>query len=504
MKKYFITPLAFAVTLLCSAQQKNSLLDQSFWKNAPDVAAVKAEIEKGNSPAANNANAFDVTTIAINSNAPTETVKFLLEQKGNPVTKLTHDSRIYLHWAANKGNIDIVNYLLSKGSDINLEDSKGETPLTFAASNGQTNPKIYDAFFKAGIDPKQKYKDGVTLLLKAIASDTNLTLADYLSTKGLSLNDTDNNGSTAFDYAARTGNIPFLKTLLSKGVKPTEAALLIAAQGSRRETTPLAAYQFLVEELKINPKATNKSNENVLHLVANKSNQLEIINYFTAKGVDPNAKDNDGNTPLLLASAGNDIEVVKQFSITTNNINAQNAKKESALTLAVKSGSPEIFNYLLSKGADLSVVDKDGYTLGYYLIQSYRPQSTERRGPQTGNESKSDPFQAKITIFKDKGFNLASPQKDGSTLYHFAVVKNDLALIEKLAELKIDINTKNNDGLTALHKAAMLAKDETILKYLVANGAQKDSKTEFDETAYLLAKENETLTKKNIDLEFLK
>ena len=147
MKKNFFISLALAATLFVSAQQKNPLLEQSFWKTAPDVNAVKAEIAKGNSPSASTPNAFDVTVMAINNDAPAATIKFLLEQPGNEVTKSTHDNRIYLHWAANKGNVEIVEYLIAKGSDINLEDSKGETPLTFAAVSGQPNTAIYDAFF---------------------------------------------------------------------------------------------------------------------------------------------------------------------------------------------------------------------------------------------------------------------------------------------------------------------------------------------------------------------
>jgi uncharacterized protein len=42
------------------------------------------------------------------------------------------------------------------------------------------------------------------------------------------------------------------------------------------------------------------------------------------------------------------------------------------------------------------------------------------------------------------------------------------------------------------------------MNYLISIGAKKDIKTEFDETAYALAKENETLTKNNISVEFLK
>jgi ankyrin repeat protein len=260
----------------------------------------------------------------------------------------------------------------------------------------------------------------------------------------------------------------------------------------------------LVEELKIKPTTSSKSGETVLHFLANKPNQTEIITYFLSKGVDPNQADKEGNTPLMLAAAGRETATLEQLIAVTKNINAQNLKKESALTFAVKSGTPEAITQLLNHNADITVTDKDGNNLGYYLIQSYRPQTGGGRGPEAANSPKQDPFDAKIKILQDKGFVLSTPQKDGNTLYHLAVIKNDLNLLKKLADLKIDSNAKNNDGLTALHKAAMIAKDDTILKYLISIGAQKDSKTEFDETPYTLAKENETLTKKKTDLEFLK
>ena len=492
MKKNFFLSLALTTALFVNAQQKNTLLDASFWKTAPDVNTVKAEIAKGNNPAEANANAFDVTTLAINNDAPLASIKFLLDQPGNPVSKSTHDNRIYLHWAAYRGNTELVQYLISKGSDINLEDSHGTTPLVFAATNGQFDPTLYEAFFKAGINPKKKYKDGENLLLLAIPSDKDLKLTDYLITKGLSLKDVDNNGSTAFDYAAKIGNITLLKKLLDRKVKYTDNALLIATQGNRRETTSLDAYKFLVEELKLKPTVTGKSGENVLHLLAGKPNQKEIISYFLSKGVDANKVNNDGNTPFMIAAGARENGSLEVLLPVAKNINLQNAKGESALTMAVKSGTPDAVALLLGKGADVNVKDKDGNNLGFYLVQSYRP------------DPKQDTFDTKAKLLQEKGLNLAAPQKDGSTLYHFAAAKNDLSLLKKLAPLNIDVNAKNKDGITALHKAAMVAKDDIVLKYLLSIGAKKDVKTEFDESAYALAKENESLTKQNISIEFLK
>lgn len=505
MKKNLFISFALAATLFVSAQQKNTLLEQSFWKTSPDVSAVQAEIAKGNNPAASTANAFDAVVMAINNDAPAATIKFLLEQPGNEVTKSTHDNRIYLHWASNKGNVEIVQYLIAKGSDLNLEDSKGETPLTFAAVSGQTNTTLYEAFFKAGIDPKKKYKDGLNLLLMSIPSDKNLVLSSYFATKGMSLKDTDTDGNTAFNYAARSGNQILLKSLLEKGVKYTDNALIFAAQGSRRDATSLETYKYLVEDLKIKPTTTSKSGETVLHLLASKPNQTETINYFLSKGVDANKADNEGNTPLMVAASARDTAALELLLPIVKNKNAQNNKGESALTMSIKLGTPEAATLLLDKGADVKVLDKDGNNLGFYLIQSYRPQmGGMSRNPESSNAPKQDPFAAKTKSLQDKGLNLAAPQKDGNTLYHIAVIKNDMTILKKIADLNIDINAKNKDGLTALHKAAMISKDDVILKYLVSIGAKKEINTEFDESPYSLAKENETLTKKNVSIEFLK
>lgn len=501
MKRFFLLSLALSA-LTATAQQKNTLLNQDFWKNKPTTAAVQTEINNGNDPAQFNANSFDPTTLAINNDAPLETIKFLLEQKGNGVNKITHDARTYLHWAAYKGNAELVKYLISKGYDLNIEDSHGYTPLPFAAVNGIPNIDVYEAFFNAGIDVKKKYSNGANLLLLSVANDKDLTVTSYLVTKKLSIKDTDNAGANVFDYAARTGNIENLKKLLEKGIKPTQNALLIAAQGARRSANSIELYKYLVDDLKIPATATGKDGENVLHYLVRKPNQAEIIAYFINKGVDTNKADKEGNTPLILAASGKDTAVVNAILSKSNNINAVNAKGESALTAAVRGGSAEIVSILLDKKADINVLDKDGNNLAFYLIQSYRPQMPSGDEKSALSPEKDD-FTSKMKLLQDKGFNFASVQKDGSTLYHLAVAKNDVALFKKLANIKQDINAKNKAGLTPLHKAALIAKDDAVLKYLVGAGAKKNIVTEFDETPYSLAKENDYLKKNNVSIDFL-
>src|SRR5690606_35747288 len=103
-----------------------------------------------------------------------------------------------------------------------------------------------------------------------------------------------------------------------------------------------------------------------------------------------------------------------------------------------------------------------------------------------------------------KGLDITKPQANGNTLYHLAVANGDMELLEFVANHKGDVNTKNKEGLTPLHLAAMKAQDDKTLKYLLQLGAEKDVVTDFEETAFDLASENEILKQQKISIDFLK
>ncbi|MFL0353265.1 ankyrin repeat domain-containing protein [Xanthomarina sp. GH4-25] len=174
-----------------------------------------------------------------------------------------------------------------------------------------------------------------------------------------------------------------------------------------------------------------------------------------------------------------------------DDINLVNKKGESALTLAVENNSNKIVELLIEKKANVSVLDANGNNLAYYLIHSF-------------NSEKIKDFELKASLLKSHGLDLTSNQTNGNTLYHLAVEKNNLDLIQWVPNDKVDINAKNKEGNTALHLAAMNAKNTDILKYLVSKGAKLNEVTEFEETAFDLASENEILKTNNISIDFLK
>ena len=488
MKKSFLFTLLLATSLYANAQD-NTLLSGDFWKGKPTIEAIKGEIAKGNNPAEQNAGFHDPVTMAINNRISNDAIKFLIEQEGNDVHKKTHHSRTYLQWAAAAGNLELVQYLIDKGSDVHYKDSHGDAVIAYAAGSNK-NLAVYDALFAKGIDPKAKYDEGKNLIMYAIAGDTDLKVTDYFITKGIAITDNDNHGRTAADYAARFGNLEIIEKLVARGIKPTDQALFFATQGSRQKQNGLEVYQQLIEKYQLNPTATNPERETLLHILVRRPNK-EVLDFFLNQGIDVAKADNNGNTILMNAAAARDASLIESLLAKSNNINAKNENGETALVRAVSLGSAEVVDLLIKKGAQVDVVDNNGNNLAYYWFNSFRPAAQED-------------FTNKLEVLKAAGVNVTAPQANGSSLFHLAVEKQNVELIDKAVALGADINAQDEEGNTALHKAALIAKDDSILKKLISLGAKKDLKTEFEETAFDLAKENEFLANNNVSIDFLK
>lgn len=71
------------------------------------------------------------------------TVKALVASGLSPKTAKEDDGKTALHGAALQGQIEVMDYLLSQGADINAIDRYGESPLGYAVKEGKSEAAAF-------------------------------------------------------------------------------------------------------------------------------------------------------------------------------------------------------------------------------------------------------------------------------------------------------------------------------------------------------------------------
>lgn len=108
-----------------------------------------------------------------------------------------------LHYSSAKGNIEIVNHLLSQNDiDPNPQDIHGSTPLDLAVANGHID--VVKSLLKKGADPNIKDQNGKTALhIAAVSLGKNEIMAEIMKellNAGADINIRDEENKKAFDY----------------------------------------------------------------------------------------------------------------------------------------------------------------------------------------------------------------------------------------------------------------------------------------------------------------
>ena len=489
-----ISSMAFSIY----GQQPNELINRDYWRSNPTLKDVKQKVKEGHSPKEFTSAMFDALVYAILEKQPQKTLKYLLSV-GNDVNILSHDARTYLHWAAYKGNTEFMEYLVEQGVRTDVLDEAGYSVMMFSAATGQANQAVYELCEQYGMSfETDKDRNGRNVILAYASRMQNFELVDYFISKGADIHAKDKNGNGVFHFAALGGNVEVLQTLVKKyevdystNTKTNQNAFHFASRKSigEEEPSPMPLYEYL-EGLGLDPALNSKDNQNVLHHLAYRTNDLELLNYFVAKGANPALIDKEGNTPLINASSRGSKEKVAYFLRFSHDVNHRNKEGHSAMTRAFKYNTMEVVELLDKHNAKTDIVDAQGFDFGYHLVDVTR--------------SNFETFDQKMTFLKGKGYDPLSVQKDKSTLLHAAINKKSKELIQKLLDLGLDINAADDSGQTILHHAAMQAENDALLKYLLTAGADKTKRTEFEESAYDLAMENEILKNSEINIEFLK
>lgn len=127
--------------------------------------------------------------------------------------------RTALHAAAANGNLEIVDFLIERGADVNLQDIHGRVPMFVALAEHQ--PEVAARLAEADTNPNVRTVDGSTLLMAAVRAEE-VQLVQWALDHGIDVNAIrpEKNNATALILAARKGNAEIVRLLLATGADP--------------------------------------------------------------------------------------------------------------------------------------------------------------------------------------------------------------------------------------------------------------------------------------------
>lgn len=149
-----------------------------------------------------------------------------------------------LHWSASRNNRKAAEVLLSKRADINSRERNGLTPLHMAAFNGHRD--MMDLLLSRGASIDLKANDGYTPLHMA-ACNGFLDLVRFLLSKGADINAKTNSGFTPMNIAVNSNKMDVADFLKKFGGKDTKELELERKKQIEKELKLRDMREFLVK-----------------------------------------------------------------------------------------------------------------------------------------------------------------------------------------------------------------------------------------------------------------
>ncbi|MGB0356903.1 MAG: ankyrin repeat domain-containing protein [Cytophagales bacterium] len=281
----------------------------------------------------------------------------------------------------------------------------------------------------------------------------------YLIIRGADVNIVDDRKETPLHYAARYNRVEAVKCLLEVGAD--------MYAGDRYGYTALDHSIFhnqeAVSDLLITAMDFTRESKfpiKSLH-IAVFCESMDILNRLAAKkGIDVNAKDIFGDTPLHDAAFGNNIKAVDILVKNGADVNALNRRKSTPFLKACRSyhnGSIKTMKKLKAYGADVNAQDVTGMSSMHYAIVRKQTEKIDW-----------------LLQYTDVDVN--AQDNNGCTPTHCAVMhpSNNNSSLKKLISKGADCYIKNKKGEMALD-IAIAKKNHTAIKMLRENNLKKDS-----------------------------
>ena len=433
-------------------------------------------------------------------------VRALLKQ-GINVNVVQGDGATALHWAAYRDDGESADLLIRAGAKVNAANDIGVTPLMLASTNG--SPAMVERLLKAGGHPDLGLESGETPLMAASRTGSTETVRLLLA-KRANVNAKESwRDQTALMWATAQRRPDVVRALLEGGadthartkawyelVNPTGSEdgtgvewvqqggftpLLFAAREGNLESARL----LLDKGANVDDIAANGASALV---VAAQSGNAELAGFLLTRGANPNAAE-AGYSALHLAILHDDLELVKQLMAHSANPNiplerATAGRRSSAelqlrpavvgatpFWLAARFGEPQIMQVLAASGADPLFVKMSSVPA---IVQP-----TEVGGRPLPEPAGMTALMAALSSenIRRRLISTGTPNAEERIVMDAA----------RLAvTLGVDVNAADEDGDTALHRAARL-RFNSVVQFLAEKGARLDVRNRIGQTPLMMA-----------------
>ncbi|CAI5684805.1 kinase D-interacting substrate of 220 kDa B isoform X4 [Oreochromis niloticus] len=311
--------------------------------------------------------------------------------------------------AAKEGHVEVVKELLENSAYIEHRDMGGWTALTWAAYKGRV--EVTKLLLEHGANPNTTGQQYSVYPIIWAAGRGHADIVKLLLQNGAKVNCSDKYGTTPLIWAARKGHFDCVMHLLENGADVDQegansmTALIVAVRGG---------YTEVVKELlKRNPNVnmTDKDGNTAL-MIAAKEGYTEIVQDLLDAGTYVNIPDRSGDTVLIGAVRGGHVEIVRALLHKYADIDIRGQENKTALYWAVEKGNATMVRDILQCNPDTETCTKDGETP---LIKATKMRNIEI-----------------VELLLDKGAKVSAVDKKGDTPLHIAIRGRSRRLAELL------------------------------------------------------------------------
>lgn len=485
-------------------EQVQALYDACLMKGADSVAAIKAFFDKGVSVDTVFENGATSLHIA-SQRGDVELMEFLLNKGSDPSITFKGEGNA-LNLATENNHTAVVKLLLGRSSvDVDQKNDRGEAPRDVAIKNGfkEIEELILKsdllhaclregiAFIRKILKNDSKYANAVlddwsTVPIHLASKAGDLTIVKELLKFGADPSLIDRDGMNSLHYAAEIGDEKIVKLLLDHGVRTDQKR-----DGDGKTAAELARDQFKFYDDNFSADDAEE---------ARRSSALKNIVYMIDAQI---TEHNVDKINLIDACAEGKIDIVRRvIEIKPDAVNAAFSNGAFPIHSASENGKEDVVTFLLENGADPSVTFEGGETPLYFAAQNGHIEVVKellKRADvdinQPANDNVTPLFKAyefrrmdMVELFLQRGADCNIARKsDGTSIFHIVCETGNEHMVKLLLEHNCNASDTMNNGVDGLFMAAQNG-HEKIVKLLLDHGVKTDQKRDDGETALDMAR----------------